>query len=48
MHLQLLQIVPVILVVGAVWLVSSLTAAPPSKDLTHGELMYPEDETEGR
>jgi hypothetical protein len=48
MHFELLQIVPVVMVVGAFLLLKRLAAEPRSKNLTNGELMYPESEEEGR
>ena len=44
MHFELLQIVPVVVIVGGYWLANRHVAGPKSKNLLNGELMYPEDE----
>ena len=44
MHFELLQIVPVVVIVGGSWLANRHVAGPKSKNLLNGELMYPEDE----
>lgn len=41
MHLELLQAIPVVFVVA---LLLSLDTGPKTKNLTRGELMFPEDE----
>lgn len=44
MHFELLQIIPVIVIIGGYWLATRHTAGPRSKNLTNGELMYTDEE----
>lgn len=46
MHLELLQLIPVGLFIAVLVLLGNVAGDPPTKNLTRGELMYPDTEDE--